>query len=156
MDYQNINKETATRLLDKYWMGETKLEEEAALRAYFKSDQVAEEHQQFAPLFSYFNQAQNIKQAGDGKIIEMQPKRKGSYRNWLSVAASVLLVMGTAFMLWQEPQPPLNSETMAATDSYAAEKQATFEEAKAALMLVSSKINKGNKQAINELKSIRK
>jgi hypothetical protein len=156
MDYQNINKETASRLLDKYWMGETSLEEEASLRRYFKSNHLAEEHQQFAPLFSYFNQTKNQPKGGDTKVIEMQPKRKGSYRNWLSAAATVLLLIGTTFILWQKPQPSISPETMAATDNYAAEKQATFEEAKAALMLVSNKINKGNQKAINEIKSIRK
>ena len=45
-------------LLEKYWEGETTINEEAVLKAYFKSEQIADQHQEFAPLFAFFdNQA---------------------------------------------------------------------------------------------------
>lgn len=45
----NIN-----QLLEKYWNTETSLQEEAELRAYFSSDDVADEHKQYNALFEHF------------------------------------------------------------------------------------------------------
>ena len=42
------------KLLDKYWNGESSLQDEKDLRAYFLSDSVDEEYQDLIPLFSYF------------------------------------------------------------------------------------------------------
>lgn len=154
MDYQNINKTQADRLLKGYWAGESSLEEEAALRQYFQNGDIAEKHQQFAPLFGYFQQAQQ-KQKVETKLTPLKTQSAKAYRSWLSIAASVALIISAAYVFWQEPQNQLQ-EGSVAVSSYSAEKQATFEEAKAALLLVSNKINKGNKKAIKELKSIRK
>lgn len=46
----NIN-----QLLEKYWNAEASLQEEAELRAYFSSDDVAPEHEQFKKLFTFFS-----------------------------------------------------------------------------------------------------
>ena len=42
-------------LLDKYWAGESSLEEEKMIYAYFKRGNIEPDLQEFAPLFSYFN-----------------------------------------------------------------------------------------------------
>ena len=46
----NIN-----QLIEKYWNAETNLQEEAELRAYFSSDDVAPEHEQYKDLFTFFS-----------------------------------------------------------------------------------------------------
>lgn len=46
----NIN-----QLLEKYWNAEASLQEEAELRAYFSSNDVAPEHEQFNDLFTFFS-----------------------------------------------------------------------------------------------------
>jgi len=48
MDYKYIN-----QLLDRYWQGETTLEEEAILRTFFSQEGIPAELQQYAPLFRY-------------------------------------------------------------------------------------------------------
>lgn len=48
MDYKYIN-----QLLDRYWQGETTLEEEAILRTFFSQEDIPAELQQYAPLFRY-------------------------------------------------------------------------------------------------------
>ena len=47
-------------LLDKYWNGETSLEEEAQLRDYFTSGDLDEDHKELRPLFAYFNNAAQL------------------------------------------------------------------------------------------------
>jgi len=42
-------------ILEKYWNAETSLVEEAQLRAYFSSDTVAPEHEQYKDLFTYYD-----------------------------------------------------------------------------------------------------
>ena len=42
-------------LLEKYWAGETDRDEELALRAYFRSDNVSSDHAELVPLFSFFD-----------------------------------------------------------------------------------------------------
>ncbi len=48
MDYKYIN-----QLLDRYWQGETSLEEEQILRAFFSQLCVPEELAKYRPLFNY-------------------------------------------------------------------------------------------------------
>ena len=46
----NIN-----QILEKYWNAEASLQEEAELRSYFSSDDVAPDHEQFKDLFTFFS-----------------------------------------------------------------------------------------------------
>ena len=48
MDYKYIN-----QLLDRYWKGETSLEEEEILRAFFSQDELPAELKPYKALFSY-------------------------------------------------------------------------------------------------------
>ncbi len=56
MNYQYIE-----QLLDRYWEGETTLEEEQILRTFFSQPDVPEKMRQYAPLFQY-----EASQAEDG------------------------------------------------------------------------------------------
>ena len=44
-------------LVEKYWEGETNLEEEKVLKAYFNGDKIAEELLPYKPMFRYFEVA---------------------------------------------------------------------------------------------------
>lgn len=48
----NIN---IDQLLEKYWSAEASLQEEAQLRSYFSSDDVAPNHEQYKDLFTFFS-----------------------------------------------------------------------------------------------------
>ena len=47
-------------LLDKYWEGETSLEEEITLKSYFESVNVADEHTPYRDLFGWMSDQSNI------------------------------------------------------------------------------------------------
>ena len=42
------------QLLEKYWEGETSLQDEQDIKAYFAAGNVSSEHAEMAPLFGYF------------------------------------------------------------------------------------------------------
>ena len=88
-------------LLEKYWDGETDLKEEALIKAYFASGQIAEEHEPFAKLFEFFQDQSEItytpskdEVSGKGSQVRSLHFRKILY----AVAAISVLVLGSVFM----------------------------------------------------------
>jgi len=116
-------------LLEKYLNAETSLQEEASLKSYFLSGDVAPHLQEYQAMFSYFklNKSEILETP-----IQLNPKKMNW--KWLSVAASVVLLvsvyMGNGFL-----------EERKARQQYA---QIT-----SALHLLSSNLNKGNKAMAN-------
>lgn len=60
MDYKYIN-----QLLERYWRGETSLEEEEILRAFFSQHDVPAEFSAYKDFFSYLQQEKQADQLGD-------------------------------------------------------------------------------------------
>lgn len=60
MDYKYIN-----QLLERYWRGETSLEEEEILRAFFSQQDVPQEFAAYKSYFSYLQQEKQTDQLGD-------------------------------------------------------------------------------------------
>ncbi|HFB99837.1 MAG TPA: pyruvate ferredoxin oxidoreductase, partial [Phaeodactylibacter sp.] len=60
MDYKNIS-----QLLEKYWEGETSLQEENTLKQYFNQENVAQELQEYQPLFQFFKEEQDLVMSDD-------------------------------------------------------------------------------------------
>ena len=78
MDYKNIH-----QLLDKYWEGETSLDEEKTLKAYFNQEEVATDLQQFAPLFQYLNVAEEpaLSDRFDQELMSKLEEKRIAIRN---------------------------------------------------------------------------
>jgi len=117
-------------LLEKYFQGETSIAEENELRNYFSSADVAQHLIQYKPLFSYFIHAKEEKSA---KQIPLQSKKR--YVAWLSVAASVVVLLGVAFTWFNNPP----QEDLGSFD----DPEIAFRETKRALALLSGNVNKG-------------
>ena len=105
-----MTKKTIDTLLEKYWQGDTSLEEEAQLQAYFQSDDVLIGHRQLIPLFKTLCAKKNIKLNPTytptywTKVAADIPKSSPVYvknnnilrlRKW-AVAASFLLLLGVS------------------------------------------------------------
>ena len=76
------------KLVEKYENAETTLQEEATLKAYFLSDNVAPHLEEYQMMFTYF---QISKDETYTKTIELKTKKKRNFK-WISVAASVVLL----------------------------------------------------------------
>ena len=113
------------QLLEKYQNAETTLQEEATLKNYFLSGNVAQHLQEYESLFGYFA----ISKA-ETSVKPIQLKTKKKHWKWLSVAASVALLF-----------------SVYVGNNYVQEQKAKaqYAQVKDALLLLSSKLNQGNK-----------
>ncbi|MEZ4918048.1 MAG: hypothetical protein R2792_02990 [Saprospiraceae bacterium] len=95
-------------ILDKYWEGESSLEEERVLQSYFRSGNVAAHHLPFAPMFQAFREDQEL---------EMAPPRIAPMRNYrLYAAAAAVLLLICASIWWMQPDPVLVKQPVAHTE----------------------------------------
>ena len=141
-------------ILDKYWNGESTLQEEAQLRAYFNSDEVAEEHRELSPLFQYF-------EAEATKTYDFEPdlsftKSSGSKIRFLipkiiAIAASLVLLF-TVSKQWVS-----SAEDTVYKNKYTElqDPQEALDITLDALGFVSHKIDKGT-QELSHIKEIEK
>lgn len=79
------------KLLEKYNNGETSLEEEAQLRAYFTSDNVADHLAHYKPLFQFFSSSQEEQYTKD---VPLKTTKTIRLYQWISVAAVTVLMLG--------------------------------------------------------------
>ncbi len=112
------------QLLEKYLNAETNLQEEATLKNYFSTGDVAPHLQEYESMFGYFAIS---KAETSAKPIQLNTKKKNW--KWLSVAASVALLVsvyvGNGYLKEQEAR-------------------AQYAEVMSTLKLLSTSLNKGN------------
>ncbi len=96
------NKPDIPDLLSRYWEGETTLEEERLLKAFFSTDPIPEQYRQEAELFRALRSEQSV-QMPAGREMRIAPRP--AYRlSWRAAAASVALLLG-AGIWWMNRQP---------------------------------------------------
>lgn len=128
MEYTNIES-----LLEKYFDGETSIEQEKQLTNYFSSDNVAQHLQQYQPMFKYF---ENEKQTTFNQEIVLKSNKKIV---WFSLAASVVLLAGIGtFYLMNNKQANLE-ESLGTYKT----PEIAFAETQKALQMLSSNVNVG-------------
>lgn len=120
-------------LLEKYVEGETSISEENELRNYFSSPNVAQHLQQYKPLFGYFSLAkeQEFKQE-----IPLQSKKRNVA--WLSIAASVVVLLGIGTYMYLNTNANQNQDLGTYNDP-----EIAFKETQKALALLSNHVNVG-------------
>jgi hypothetical protein len=123
------------KLVEKYENAETTLQEEATLKAYFLSDNVAPHLEEYQMMFTYF---QISKDETYTKTIELKTKKKRNFK-WLSVAASVVLLFSV--YLGNEKMNEIQERKQA---------EQTLAEVINALKMLSGNLKKGN-EAFNNL-----
>ncbi|MEN9487911.1 MAG: hypothetical protein RL494_176 [Bacteroidota bacterium] len=122
-------------LLEKYFQGETSIAEEKELRSYFSSQDVAPHLEQYKAVFGYFIQAR--KQEFAQQIPQTAKKRNVK---WLSVAASVVVLLGIATFFMINTNEPVNHQHDLGTYE---SPELAFKETQKALALLSSNVNVG-------------
>lgn len=150
-------------LIEKYFEGETTLQEEAELRSYFSSDDIDPALLPYQPLFRHFqhereqtvspefDQKLNARLTATPKIVSMRKQR----RNLLRIAAVGAVLLGAFFFL-QRPIEPTSPQAINWEKYEITDEQAAYEETVKALKLLSSKLNKGTNKTVKEVEKIEK
>lgn len=118
-------------LLEKYFEGETTLQEEKELKAYFSSSEVAPQLESYTPMFANFQKQKEIQFT---KALPLQP-RKQNHVKWIGVAASLVALFGTLLYF--------NSEKTSDDLGTFSNPEEAFRETQKALNMVSVEVNKG-------------
>ncbi len=153
-------------LIEKYFEGETTLQEEAQLRDYFSSGQeVAEDLREFQPLFQHlasqreqvlsddFDEALFQKMGvSEPKIVQMRIWPKQLLR--IAAVGAVLIV---AMIFLQKTNTTQAQQASIDWSKYEIkDEKVAYEETVKALKLLSSKLNKGKEKATKEMKQMEK
>jgi len=117
------------QLLEKYLNAETSLQEEATLKNYFSTGDVAPHLQEYESMFGYFAIS---KAETSAKPIQLNTKKTNW--KWLSVAASVAILVSVYF-----GSGPSDDEIA----------RAQYAEVMSTLKLLSTNLNKGNEAMAN-------
>ncbi len=161
-----MDSKTIHSLLDKYWEGATSLKEEAQLRTYFNRSDVPEELESFKPLFQFFKQEQAVslnedfdKRLSSNLEVSDTPKaRILSIRSYIARAAAIAAVfIGILYFLntniLSNESKGLTDIELTAQEKY--EAKLAYAEAKAALLLISKKLNKSTSKAEEGITRVR-
>ncbi len=163
MDYNKIN-----QLVEKYFAGETSLQEEHQLQTYFRQLTVHESLRPYQPLFQLFSQEQECKLDATFearlleqlKVTEHSRGRVIPMRTWIMRAAAVLILAIGAWWLITQPQSQPEHQPVAQAIDWSKYEPETPEEAyrvlKASLNKASTKLNGGASKAAHEIKKMNK
>lgn len=149
MDFKEIN-----TLLGKYWDGKTSLQEETTLKEYFASNNVAKELLPYKSLFQFFVTEKGAEAPDEleEKLLDQmvgsiaKKRRLPAWRPLIKYAAAFLLLSFGTFYLFNFQLQPIENTTIVYDDNPEDAVKA-YNEVKAALALVSRKIDKGATKA---------
>lgn len=149
MDYNHIKS-----LLDKYWEGTSSLQDEAELKMYFASNQVDEKLKPYKSLFQFIKEEkEDHSTIGlEEKILaeiegrSKKPKKLAVWKPLLKYAAALAFVLFSGYAVFQSSLNPSLNESVVYHDN-PDEAVEAYNEVKAALALVSNKLDKGTSTA---------
>lgn len=148
MEYNKIRE-----LLEKYWEGETSLEDEEMLRSFYAVDHndLPADLLEAQPLFRYFREEANLElpalPAMETVIAQLSPVIKQKpWDHWMKYAAIFLIAIGLGYAgrQYQEKQHRIDV-ILAQKDTYEDPQQA-FAATQKALRLLARNLNKGTSQ----------
>jgi hypothetical protein len=125
-------------LLEKYFQGETSIAEEQELKNYFSSLDVAQHLVQYKPIFGYFSLAKEQQFAQ-----EIPPQSKKRNVAWLSIAASVVVLLGIGTYAYYSVDSANENKNLGTYD----DPEEAFRATQQALLLLSDNVKVGIESA---------
>ncbi|MEL6255668.1 MAG: hypothetical protein AAFR87_26930 [Bacteroidota bacterium] len=133
-------------LIEKYWQGETTLEEEKILREWLKTAPQSPENQRLASLVNWYEAEADIRipnKIDPPKQISSGGKRINLMRWVIGIAAAIVLLLATVSLAIQLNEED-NRKSMAYVDTYDTPEEA-YAATQEALLLISTKMNSTKK-----------
>ena len=127
------------KLINKYFEGETSIAEENELKVYFSSSDVAQHLKQYQPIFGYFSQAKEQQFTQEIPLLTKSRDKKRSIVMWLSIAASVVVMLGVGTFMYFESNKSEQFVDCTPEDN----PELALEQTQKALALVSEHLNTG-------------
>lgn len=121
-------------LLEKYFDGETTINEENELKAYFSSNEVAIHLEKYKPLFGFYIQEKTQKIA----LKSPQHKTRRALK-WISIAASIVAMLGVGTLAYLNQPTVTEYQELGTYDDPEKALRATQQ----ALALLSNHVNMG-------------
>ena len=112
-----MNSEEIKHLLEKYYNGESSVKEEAYLKSFFSHDDIPEDLLDEKQIFNYYLKSAVVPEPSlvfEKKIIDaldsvdkdsLNLKRRRVFGTWTSIAAGLLILMGSYFFFIHKPEP---------------------------------------------------
>ncbi|HEY6082337.1 MAG TPA: hypothetical protein VIU45_02695 [Chitinophagaceae bacterium] len=149
MDYSEVK-----ILVEKYWNGDTDLEEEARLKQFFEkhSGPLPDDLKETAGLFGYFKEERKRGmndagfEAAISNMMRQPPEQRGRVvgfgRKLWKYAAAIIILLTAGYFVIKQPQTTGKDQAALTLDTYT-DPDSAFAATKAALALVSANLNKG-------------
>ena len=143
MDWQRIE-----TLVERYWEGETSLEEEAELRQALNGAEVPEYLHAEAAMMGLWKQEGEVALSAEAdermRSISRAPRSRWLRMDsmWLRIAATVVIAVGLFFWNREATEPRSAIDHLVAMD-HESSPEATYEEVRHALLFISSKFRQG-------------
>ena len=143
------------KLVEKYWAGKTTPGEEATLKAWYTehADGSDPETEHYFSMLGKFNEIVadpkiELKLPENATVRPIKQPRRFNY-TYLSRIAAVLIVAAGLGIIWKMQPQQMNTKVTEKVYTQA-EIQASYQEAKSALLLIATKLNKG-KETVEQL-----
>ena len=152
-------------LLEKYFNGETSLEEEAQLRVYVNDGAVDDDLKVYQPLFQHFTEEQGtaLSDDFDDKLMQKIGATEAKLvpmRTWprllLRVAAVGAVLLIAMVAIWRPQKPQAQQASIDWSKYEITDERQAYDETVKALRLVSSKLRKGSEKATHEVEKMEK
>lgn len=151
-------------LIEKYFEGETTLEEEALLRNYFNSGQVDEALKEYQPMFQFFasERETTVSEGFEEALLQkLEPQanmvKMSTWPRQLLRIAAVGAVLVAALIFLQKPNNGQSQQVAVDWSKYEiTDEQVAYQETVKALRLLSSKLKKGSKKTADEVEKMEK
>ena len=145
-------KRNIDELLERYWDGESSVDEEIDLKSYFASAHVSKEHLPYMDLFRYFEDQSKIIYSNEAKAPQIeQVKHKLvtiSFRKYIYAVAAVFILGICSIFVMKNISADQKQDSMSQVQEIEDPEEA-LRVTKQALALVSRKFNK-SKHAVKE------
>lgn len=96
------------KILERYFEGESTLEEEQILRNYFGQPEIEERHKIYAPIFQFFITESSENSESDTKET-IGKRQRFNIRPWISIAASIAIIVGLYIIFSPQIENPNKS-----------------------------------------------